>query len=124
MVFITAGMGGGTGTGSAPVVAGLAKEMGILTVGVVTKPFGFEGKPRSEKAVKGIESLKANVDTLITIPNDKLFEIATNYKEANQPELKLGDEGTFYLDKDGKIAAVDAQKSLSGMIRFDFELFK
>ena len=76
MVFITAGMGGGTGTGSAPVVAGLAKEMGILTVGVVTKPFGFEGKPRSEKAVKGIESLKANVDTLITIPNDKLFEIA------------------------------------------------
>jgi cell division protein FtsZ len=75
-VFITAGMGGGTGTGSAPVVAGLAKEMGILTVGVVTKPFGFEGKPRSEKAVKGIESLKANVDTLITIPNDKLFEIA------------------------------------------------
>lgn len=76
MVFITAGMGGGTGTGSAPVVAGLAKEMGILTVGVVTKPFGFEGKPRSEKAVKGIENLKANVDTLITIPNDKLFEIA------------------------------------------------
>ena len=76
MVFITAGMGGGTGTGSAPVVAGLAKEMGILTVGVVTKPFGFEGKPRSEKAVKGIENLRANVDTLITIPNDKLFEIA------------------------------------------------
>ena len=76
MVFITAGMGGGTGTGSAPVVAGLAKEMGILTVGVVTKPFGFEGKPRSEKAVKGIENLKANVDTLITIANDKLFEIA------------------------------------------------
>ena len=76
MVFITAGMGGGTGTGSAPVVAGLAKEMGTLTVGVVTKPFGFEGKPRSEKAVKGIENLKANVDTLITIPNDKLFEIA------------------------------------------------
>ena len=76
MVFITAGMGGGTGTGSAPVVAGLAKEMGILTVGVVTKPFAFEGKPRSEKAVKGIENLKANVDTLITIPNDKLFEIA------------------------------------------------
>ena len=76
LVFITAGMGGVTGTGSAPVVAGLAKEMGILTVGVVTKPFGFEGKPRSEKAVKGIENLKANVDTLITIPNDKLFEIA------------------------------------------------
>lgn len=76
MVFVTAGMGGGTGTGSAPVVANLAKEMGILTVGVVTKPFKFEGKLRSENAVNGIENLKSAVDTLITIPNDKLFDIA------------------------------------------------
>lgn len=76
MVFVTAGMGGGTGTGSAPVVANLAREMGILTVGVVTKPFGFEGKLRADNAVKGIENLRASVDTLITIPNDKLFEIA------------------------------------------------
>ena len=76
MVFVTAGMGGGTGTGSAPIVAAIAKEMGILTVGVVTKPFGFEGRLRADNAVKGIENLKAAVDTLITIPNDKLFEIA------------------------------------------------
>ncbi len=76
MVFVTAGMGGGTGTGSAPIVAAIAKEMGILTVGVVTKPFGFEGRLRADNAVKGIENLKSAVDTLITIPNDKLFEIA------------------------------------------------
>ncbi len=76
MVFVTAGMGGGTGTGSAPIVAAIAKDMGILTVGVVTKPFGFEGRLRADNAVKGIENLGNAVDTLITIPNDKLFEIA------------------------------------------------
>ena len=76
MVFVTAGMGGGTGTGSAPIVAKIARELGILTVGVVTKPFSFEGKLRLENAVKGIDALKEGVDTLITIPNDKLFEIA------------------------------------------------
>jgi cell division protein FtsZ len=76
MVFVTAGMGGGTGTGSAPVVAKIAKEMGILTVGIVTKPFSFEGKRRAENAAKGIEALKNAVDTIITIPNDKLFEIS------------------------------------------------
>ncbi len=76
MVFVTAGMGGGTGTGSAPVVAKLAREMGILTVGVVTKPFSFEGQLRAKNAASGIENLKDSVDTLITIPNDKLFEIA------------------------------------------------
>lgn len=76
MVFVTAGMGGGTGTGSAPVVAKIAKEMGILTVGIVTKPFSFEGKRRAENAVNGIANLKDSVDTLITIPNDKLFEIS------------------------------------------------
>ena len=76
MVFVTAGMGGGTGTGSAPIVARLAREMGILTVGVVTKPFSFEGKIRTANALAGIENLKEAVDTLITIPNDKLFEVA------------------------------------------------
>ena len=76
MVFVTAGMGGGTGTGSAPVVAKLAREMGILTVGVVTKPFSFEGQLRAKNAASGIENLKDSVDTLITIPNDKLFDIA------------------------------------------------
>ena len=75
MVFVTCGMGGGTGTGAAPVVAGIAKEMGILTVGVVTKPFRFEAKTRMSNALAGIEKLKENVDTLIVIPNDKLLEI-------------------------------------------------
>ena len=72
MVFITAGMGGGTGTGAAPVVARIAQEMGILTVGVVTKPFAFEGKKRMDQAEAGIEKLKEYVDSLILIPNDKL----------------------------------------------------
>ena len=75
MVFITCGMGGGTGTGAAPVVAKIAKEQGILTVGIVTKPFQFEGKPRMNNALNGIERLKENVDTLIVIPNQKLVEI-------------------------------------------------
>ncbi|AHM56351.1 cell division protein FtsZ [Peptoclostridium acidaminophilum DSM 3953] len=76
MVFVTAGMGGGTGTGAAPIVAGIAKEMGILTVGVVTRPFTFEGKRRLNHALGGIDTLKASVDTLITIPNDRLLQIA------------------------------------------------
>lgn len=75
MVFVTAGMGGGTGTGAAPVIAQLAKEMGILTVGVVTKPFVFEGKVRMKNAESGISELKSKVDTLITIPNDRLLQI-------------------------------------------------
>ncbi|SHH62039.1 cell division protein FtsZ [Sporanaerobacter acetigenes] len=76
MIFITAGMGGGTGTGAAPIVAEVAKEMGILTVGVVTKPFTFEGKRRMVHAEKGIEELKNRVDTLVTIPNDRLLQVA------------------------------------------------
>lgn len=75
MVFVTAGMGGGTGTGAAPTVASCAKEMGILTIGVVTKPFTFEGKKRLAQAERGIESLKGKVDTLVVIPNDKLLQI-------------------------------------------------
>ena len=91
MVFVTCGMGGGTGTGAAPVVAGIAKEMGILTVGVVTKPFKFESKTRMANAIQGIERLKQNVDTLIVIPNDRLLEIVdrrTTFPEA----LKKADE--------------------------------
>lgn len=80
MVFITAGLGGGTGTGAAPVIAQAAKEMGILTVGIVTIPFGFEGKKRKAQADAGLESLKANVDTLLVISNDKLREIYGNLK--------------------------------------------
>lgn len=75
MVFIAAGMGGGTGTGAAPIVAEVAKEMGALTVGVVTKPFLFEGKRRSNQAESGIEQVKERVDTLITIPNQRLLEV-------------------------------------------------
>jgi len=76
MIFITAGMGGGTGTGAAPVVAEISKSLGILTVGVVTKPFTFEGKKRQANAEMGINDIKNNVDTLITIPNDRLLSIA------------------------------------------------
>ena len=75
MVFVTAGMGGGTGTGAAPIVASTAKEMGILTIGVVTKPFTFEGKKRLAQAERGVASLKGKVDTLVVIPNDKLLQV-------------------------------------------------
>lgn len=91
MVFVTCGMGGGTGTGAAPVVAQISKEMGILTVGIVTKPFKFEGKARMDNAVKGIETLKNNVDTLIVIPNDRLLEIVD--RRTSMPDaLRKADE--------------------------------
>ncbi len=91
MVFVTCGMGGGTGTGAAPVVAKLAKDMGILTVGVVTKPFRFEAKARMTNALSGISKIKENVDTLIVIPNDKLLEIVD--RRTTMPEaLKKADE--------------------------------
>ena len=91
MVFVTCGMGGGTGTGAAPVVAKLAKDMGILTVGVVTKPFRFEAKARMTNAIAGIDKIKDNVDTLIVIPNDKLLEIVD--RRTTMPDaLKKADE--------------------------------
>jgi cell division protein FtsZ len=91
MVFVTCGMGGGTGTGAAPVVAEMARNLGILTVGVVTKPFGFEGKPRMRNALDGIQKLKDNVDTLIVIPNDKLLQICD--KRTSIPDaLKKADQ--------------------------------
>ncbi len=91
MVFVTCGMGGGTGTGAAPVVAEISKGMGILTVGVVTKPFKFEAKTRMQNAEGGIDRLKEHVDTLIVIPNDKLLEICD--KKTTMPEaLKKADE--------------------------------
>ena len=91
MVFVTCGMGGGTGTGAAPVIAKLSKDMGILTVGVVTKPFTFEGKQRNVNATEGIEKLKEVVDTLIVIPNDKLLQIVD--RRTSMPEaLKKADE--------------------------------
>ena len=91
MVFVTCGMGGGTGTGAAPVVAKIAKDMGILTVGIVTKPFTFEGKVRMNNALSGVEKLKEVVDTLIVIPNDKLLAICD--RRTTMPEaLKKADE--------------------------------
>ncbi len=91
MVFVTCGMGGGTGTGATPVVARIAKDLGALTVGVVTKPFRFESKTRMQNALGGIEKLKENVDTLIVIPNDKLLEVVD--RRTTMPEaLKKADE--------------------------------
>jgi cell division protein FtsZ len=91
MVFVTCGMGGGTGTGAAPVVAKLSKEMGILTVGVCTKPFSFEARVRMKNALSGINNIKENVDTLIVIPNDKLLQIVD--RKTSMPDaLKKADE--------------------------------
>ena len=99
MVFITAGMGGGTGTGAAPVIADVAKELGLLTVGVVTKPFTFEGRKRAKSAEIGINSLKGKVDTLVIIPNDRLLSISdkkTSFSQAFEMAddiLKQGIQG-------------------------------
>ncbi|HIT06160.1 MAG TPA: cell division protein FtsZ [Candidatus Scybalocola faecipullorum] len=114
MVFVTCGMGGGTGTGAAPVVAGVAKELGILTVGVVTKPFRFEAKQRMTNAISGIEKLKENVDTLIVIPNDKLLEIVD--RRTSMPEaLKKADE----VLQQG-VQGITDLINLPGLINLDF----
>jgi cell division protein FtsZ len=91
MVFITAGMGGGTGTGAAPIIANLSKELGALTVGVVTKPFLFEGRKRMQQADAGVKELEEVVDSLITIPNQKLFGI-TGEKTTLEEAFNLADE--------------------------------
>jgi len=91
MVFVTAGMGGGTGTGAAPVVANLAKKRGILTVGIVTKPFDFEGKKKIEQAEKGISQLKENVDALIVIPNERL-KLVTDQKITLMNAFQIADD--------------------------------
>jgi len=91
MVFITAGMGGGTGTGAAPIVAEIAKEMGILTVGVVTKPFGFEGRRRMQAAEAGIEDLRSKVDSLVIIPNERLKH-ATDQKITFANAFEIADD--------------------------------
>lgn len=110
MLFITAGMGGGTGTGAAPVIAQIAQEMGILTVGVVTKPFMFEGKPRLRNALEGIAELRKFVDTLVVIPNQKLLEtiekdttLADSFKKADEV-LRQGVQGiSDLISKPGTI---------------------
>jgi cell division protein FtsZ len=91
MVFVTAGMGGGTGTGAAPVIAAAAREQGILTIGVVTKPFHFEGRRRMQSAEQGITELEKVVDTLIVIPNQNLFKIA-NEKTTFADAFKMADD--------------------------------
>ena len=91
MVFIAAGMGGGTGTGGAPVIAQIAKDLGVLTVGVVTKPFTFEGRQRANKAEEGISVLKERVDTLITIPNDRLLEVIDRKTTLEQAFMEVDD---------------------------------
>ena len=91
MVFITAGKGGGTGTGAAPVIAQIAKGLGALTIGVVTRPFGFEGKRRSTQAEQGIQRLKEKVDTLIVIPNDRLLSVS-NDKTSVLNAFRMADE--------------------------------
>ncbi len=113
MVFITAGMGGGTGTGAAPIVAKVAKDMGILTVGVVTRPFTFEGKKRSEHAELGIKFLKKYVDSLVIVPNDKLLETVeenTSLLEAfdmADEVLKQGIQGISELIIDDALINLD-----------------
>ena len=113
MVFITAGMGGGTGTGAAPIVAKLAKEQGILTVGVVTKPFTFEGKRRRDQAELGINYLKKYVDSLVIVPNDKLLQISEKrtsmieaFKMADDV-LRLGVQGISDLIADAGLINLD-----------------
>ncbi|EPR44443.1 cell division protein FtsZ [Desulfovibrio sp. X2] len=114
MVFVTAGMGGGTGTGAAPVIAQVAREMGALTVGVVTKPFFFEGKKRLAQAEKGIAEFRQHVDSLITIPNDRLLSLAS--KKATFLEmLKKADEVLFYAVK-----GISDLIMVHGLINLDF----
>jgi cell division protein FtsZ len=110
MVFVTAGMGGGTGTGAAPVIAQVARECGALTVGVVTRPFGFEGKRRRRQAGEGIEALSANVDTLITIPNQRLVTMA-NDRTSMKDAFRMADE-----------VLLQAVKGVSDLINYQGEV--
>ena len=114
MVFVTAGMGGGTGTGAAPIVAQTAKEMGILTIGVVTKPFTFEGKKRLAQAEKGIANLNGKVDTLVVIPNDKLLQVIDR-KTSIIDAFKMADD----VLRQG-VQGISDLISVPGLINLDF----
>jgi cell division protein FtsZ len=114
MVFVTAGMGGGTGTGAAPVIADIARSIGALTVGVVTRPFTFEGRKRSNQAASGIESLKEKVDTLIVIPNDRLLEIV----DKNTPMLEAFREADNVLRQG--VQGISDLIAVPGLINLDF----
>ena len=114
MVFITAGMGGGTGTGAAPIVAQIAKECGALTVAVVTRPFSFEGNRRRKQADTGIENLRQCVDTLITIPNQRLLAI-TNEKTSVREAFEKADRVLYQAVK-----GVSDLINISGQVNVDF----
>lgn len=114
MVFITCGMGGGTGTGAAPVIADIAQEMGALTVGIVTKPFSFEGKKRMTQAVEGLEELKKRVDTLIVIPNDRLREVI----DKTTPLLESFKEVDNVLRRG--VQSITDLIAVAGLINLDF----
>ncbi len=114
MVFVTAGMGGGTGTGAAPVIAEIAKECGALTVGVVTRPFTFEGRKRAMQADQGIAALKEKVDTLIVIPNDRLLEIV----DKKTPMLEAFREADNVLRQG--VQGISDLIAVPGLINLDF----
>lgn len=114
MVFVTAGMGGGTGTGAAPVIAGIAKDLGALTVGVVTRPFTFEGRKRATQAQGGISSMKESVDTLIVIPNDRLLEIV----DKSTPMLEAFREADNVLRQG--VQGISDLIAVPGLINLDF----
>ena len=114
MVFVTAGMGGGTGTGAAPIIAEIAKEIGALTVGVITRPFTFEGKKRALQAEKGLAELKEKVDTLIVIPNDRLLEIV----EKNTPMVEAFRQADNVLRQG--VQGISDLIAVPGLINLDF----
>lgn len=116
LLFITAGMGGGTGTGAAPVVAQIAREMNILTIAVVTKPFGYEGRRRMNYALQGIEMLKEQVDSLVVIPNDRIREVI----DLKKASMKQAFEEADNVLKQG-ISSISNLISTSGYVNLDFE---
>ncbi len=114
MIFVTAGMGGGTGTGGAPIVAEVAKELGALTVGVVTRPFSFEGRKRALQAEKGIAELKSKVDTLITIPNDRLLQVVDKHTTIHEA-FRIADD----VLRQG-VQGISDLIAVPGLINLDF----
>ncbi len=114
MVFVTCGMGGGTGTGASPVIAEIAQDLGALTVGIVTKPFSFEGKKRMEQATAGLEELKKHVDTLIVIPNDRLRELI----DKSTPMLEAFREVDNVLHRG--VQSISDLIAVAGLVNLDF----
>ncbi|MDO4395087.1 MAG: cell division protein FtsZ [Mycoplasmatota bacterium] len=114
MVFVTCGMGGGTGTGASPIVAEIAQDLGALTVGIVTKPFSFEGKKRMEQAIAGLDELKKHVDTLIVIPNDKLRELI----DKSTPMLEAFREVDNVLHRG--VQSISDLIAITGLVNLDF----